>query len=191
MRDLLKYLIFSVATIWSLSCGQKTSSFSINDTQSLRESDPCCNCKMTTFVVDSISSNKNAEMITESIAIEFFNLRDKIDRFDGVGPMDSLPKKLRDKNRQRIYETIDQNEMYKGYALPVLKEKKIKIMKGNFHERILTFSCKDQPYTIDISYFNEFDGVIMYKTNKKPVLWTLDRFDKTCTIERFLDCYYD
>jgi hypothetical protein len=130
-------------------------------------------------------------MITEPIAIEFFNLRDKVDRFDGIGPIDSLPKKLRNKNRQAVYETIDQNEMYKCYALPVLKKKKITIVKGKFNEKKLTFLYQERPYTIDISYFNEFDGVIMYQPNKRPVLWTLDRFDKNCTIERFLDCYYN
>jgi hypothetical protein len=182
------FILVLAALLWT--CSGETQSKHQKPASQRIQVDTCNSCSLSTFIIPSADSVTPAKIkINKPTAITFFNLLDLIGKYDGEGG-DSLPEKLKHDNRQSIYRTIDQNGMYKAFIYPHLDSLGVKVISGNYKDRVLTFDYNNQSYTIDLAYFEETDGVVLFTPGKKPVLWTLENGLKHCTDHDFVRCYF-
>ena len=150
----------------------------------------CDNCETDKFIIQKTdSTHRQKTLITETIAIEFFNLYKTIMKFDSKF-LDSLPEKAKHDNRQTIYNSYDTYGIYYALVKPVLDSLKVKTVIGNFQDNTLTFSVNNKSYNVDVSRFKENDGVIFFEPGKQPILWTLDCMKEYCVERDFVVCYF-
>ncbi len=171
-------------------CNSNPKTENLNTKDIELKSETSKNCETEKFSINSIKTlSKTNKVITQPIAVEFFELYHKILKYDGKF-MDSLPEKVKHDNRQTIYKTIDQYGIYDALVKPVLDSMAIKTIVGHYQDSVLSFSVDNSTYHIDITNFKENDGVILFNPNKKPILWTTDCNTKTCSERDFIKHYF-
>lgn len=150
-------------------------------------------CEFCDYSNDELPFLRNDSLISEPIdqpiAISFFNLYETIYKYDECCP-DSLPEKCRNDGRQTIYRAFDLVGMHRAFVIPVLEKIQVPELEGDINAEQLAFKQGDDYLIIDLTYFIENDGVILYQPNKVPVFWNMKSGSRECDDEAFIKCYF-
>lgn len=153
----------------------------------------CDSCYLDKLIIEPVNNEALTKtIISESTAITFFHLYEQITKYDRSGYSDSLPQKLKiNDHRQTIYRIAEQRRTYDFKIQPILDSLNVKIIKGDFKDRLLTFKFQKKTYKVDINSFEENDGVIFFTPGKKPILWTANRTNINCNKSELVECYFN
>lgn len=141
----------------------------------------CDSCIYDDFSINRLKSIEADTVFSTPIALGYFELYKSLES-------DSLHEKLKI-DRQEYYRTYDRIGWF-GHAKSTLSELKIPYKNGTFEKPHIAFMVDDSSFVIDVSYFKDNDGVILYTPGKQPILWEDKNMNIECDVMKLIQCYF-
>lgn len=83
-------------------------------------------------------------------------------------------------DRSEIYRLYDLYGYYTEGIKPVLIQNEVTIIDTIKNEKYVTIKDNGKKYIIDLSYYRQDDGVLMFKPGKIPIYWTMRKEEENC-----------
>lgn len=188
--EIMVRLLLGIFFLASLSCSSRkgeVTSFKDNKMPALNNeinSDTCSFCSLDQLSIKPSSTPyKTAFVIDYPVAIEFFVRASLARKYDNEDGYDSLMKLFDLKgpgDRTKIYNLLDQYGYYTQGLKPELLKYSVATIDTVKATGFITLKDQDISYLIDLSAYEQTDGVVMFTPGKRPIFWTMNRDQEYC-----------
>jgi len=146
--------------------------------------DKCDACEADSFFIKPSSViNGDRILISQPVAIQFFNQVHLIKKYDHERSYDTLMRLFNMKHwsdRNVIYALNNQYFYFVEELKPLLVRYSIAIIDSVSDNRLLEFRDANVSVVVDPKNYKDQDGVLLFLPGKKPIFWTVDAEDRYC-----------
>lgn len=145
--------------------------------------DTCSFCSMDSFLIKPVSQDVKTKITIDfPVAIVLFDRVELVHKYE-LDNYDTLMKVFKMKHwgdRNEIYRLYDLYGYYSQGIRPILNQNKVSIIDTIKKEKYVTIIDKSKKYVVDLSYYRQDDGVLMFRPGKSPIYWTMRKDEQYC-----------
>lgn len=185
-RLLLALSMITVLVCVGTNCTRSGSNHINSDLKSNDDKldDKCDACAADSFFIKPSSViNGDRVLISQSVAIQFFNRVHLLEKYDNKRSYDTLMRLFNMNHwsdRNVIYALTNQYFYFLKEIKPFLMKNSITIIDSVSDNRLLEFRHANFSVVVDPSDYKDQDGVLFFLPGKKPLFWTADAEDRYC-----------
>jgi hypothetical protein len=180
-------IFVTIIFISCLGCSPKQTDKEILNADSFRKKrispDTCSFCSIDPFLVESteqdIQTNITIDFPVAIVLLDRVGLVHKYER-ENYDTLMKLFKMKHQGDRSEIYRLYDVYGYYTEGVKPLLILNEVTIIDTIKSEKYITIRDNDKKYIIDLSYYRQDDGVLMFKPGKSPIYWTMRKEEENC-----------
>jgi len=156
--------------------------------------DKCDACAADSFLIKPSSViNGDRILISQSVAIQFFNQAHLVEKYDNKRSYDTLMRLFNMKHwsdRNVIYALTNQYFYFIEEVKPFRVKHSITIIDSVSDSRLLEFRGANFSVVVDPNDYKHQDGVLFFLPGKKPLFWTANAEGRYCRSENGIASQY-